>query len=427
MKLELLAPAGNLNKMKTAFAYGADAVYFGIPDFSLRVRINDFDLKGIAQGVEYAHSLKRQAFVTLNIFAHNEHLAKLPKYLKELRKIGPDALIVSDPGIILTIKKYYPEAVIHLSTQANCTNAVAAKFWAAQGIKRIILGREVTLAEIKEIRRALPKKIELEYFVHGAMCMAYSGRCFLSKLFVDRSGNLGDCAQPCRWQYDVAQYKMKARGHEEELELVEERHGSYILNSRDLCLIKHLDELVKAGVSSFKIEGRAKSDYYLATVCGAYRQAIDHVNKNDFKKRANNLFKELQTRLVHRGYTDGFLLGGKADQNVVDSHNKSDFEFCGQVIDLAEGIEATAKGDRKFLRLMIKVHNTIKVGDNLEILGESYEITKLKPKELIDVISGETLIEAHGGGGNRIIFIDLPLDKKPMPKIFPLAVLRRKK
>lgn len=423
LNLELLAPAGNMLKMKTAFAYGANAVYLGIPDFSLRVRINDFDLAGIKQAVKYAHQNNRKVYVTANIFAHNSHLPTFSAYLKKLKKIKPDALIVSDPGILQIIKKVWPEAEVHLSTQANCTNLEAAKFWKEQGVSRIILGREVTLKEIKEIHRALPK-LELEYFVHGAMCMSYSGRCFLSKLFVDRSGNLGDCAQPCRWQYKTDRYFLKADGHEEELELVEEKHGSYLLNSQDLCLIKHLPELVAAGVTSFKIEGRAKSVYYQATVCAAYRQALDLINSKSpavVKKELALLFQELNTKLVHRGYTTGFLLKDKADQNIKNSHQVSSWEFCGQVINSSyQKIKTT---NTKTVAVRFKVHNTIKVGDTIEILLPGQEIIKFKLKKLFNFVTKEEISEAHGGGGSTEALIILPAGSSLVPEF---SILRRK-
>ncbi len=425
-KLELLAPAGNLNKLKTALAYGADAVYLGIPNFSLRVRINDFDLKTLKEGADYAHKEGKKVYVTINIFVHNEHLKALPKYLKALNKIKPDALIISDPGVIALAKKYLPKVEIHLSTQANCTNSEAAKFWTKQGISRIILGREVTLKEIKEIKKALPK-VELEYFVHGAMCMAYSGRCFLSKLFVNRSGNLGDCAQPCRWEFETSRYTLKAKRHEAELELVEERHGSYLLNSRDLNLIKHLKELIEAGVTSFKIEGRAKSDYYLATICGAYRRALDLISGGlkgiDLKKELEHLNHEFETKLVHRGYTTGFLLGDKADQNIKDVKNESKWEYCGQVIK----VEKIKTGGQ---RIFFKVHNTIKAGENLEIIGKNYDIIKLKPKAFFESdskgnLKSEKIEEAHGGGGAKILSLEINNQELKGREIFPLAVLRR--
>ena len=425
-KLELLAPAGNMNKLKTALAHGADAVYLGVPDFSLRVRINDFDLKTLETAIKYAHARRKKAYVTINIFAHNEHLKKLPAYLKKLKAMRADALIVSDPGVIALVKRIWPRAEIHLSTQANCTNLEAVRFWTKQGIKRIILGREVTLKEIKEIHRALPK-VELEYFVHGAMCMAYSGRCFLSKLFVDRSGNLGDCAQPCRWQYDASRYSLKARGHAEELELVEEKHGAYILNSKDLCLIEHLKDLADAGITSFKIEGRAKSVYYQATVVGIYRRALDLILKRipaaKLKKEIAHLFSELKMKLVHRGYTTGFLLGGKADQNINDSHQACAWEFCGQVL---EEIPVATKKILIELKLVnpvvFQVHNTILLNEEIELIRPGYDIIKLRPEKIWDAKTGAAIKEAHGGGGGQIAIIELPKSVGPVP---PLSVIRR--
>jgi len=312
-KPELLAPAGNLEKMKVAFAFGADAVYAGIPDFSLRVRINDFNIKTLGEAVEYAHKLKKKVYVTVNIFAHNKHLEKLPQHVKALRKINPDGIFVSDPGVMQTIRKVWPKANIILSTQANCTNWQAVKFWGDQGMKRVILGREVTIDEIREMKRRVPK-VELETFVHGALCMAYSGRCFLSKYLADRSANLGDCAQPCRWKYDLTPspspnqemgVTIQPIGREETFELVEESHGSYILNSEDLCLIKRIPGMIEAGISAFKIEGRAKSAYYLAAVVGAYRKAVDiyfdkKISKSKKKKILENLYKEIYEKLAHR-------------------------------------------------------------------------------------------------------------------------------
>lgn len=419
-KLELLSPAGNMKKLKTAFLYGADAVYLGIPDFSLRVRINNFDLKGIKEAVDYAHKLKKKVYITANIFAHNSHLKSFITYLKKIKEIKPDAFIVSDPGILSLIKEHYSEAELHLSTQANCTNLESARFWYKQGISRVVLGREVTLKEIKKIKKELPK-LELEYFVHGAMCMAYSGRCFLSKLFVDRSGNLGDCAQPCRWQYDVEKYKIKARGHKEELELVEESHGSYLLNSKDLCLIRELPDLIAAGVCSFKIEGRAKSVYYQAVVSSVYRKGLDvsqskSLTKQQKKSELNKLYKELEEKLVHRGYTKGFLFNEKADQNIEDARNKSNWEFCGQVV---EDKERKVK-EKCFV--FFKVHNTVKVGDNIEIILPGNEILKMKVKELLSS-GGDIIKEAHGGGGGAHVYLRLNKKNIIVPE---LSVLRRK-
>lgn len=398
-KIELLAPAGNLTKMKTAFLFGADAVYAGIPDFSLRVRINDFSLDAIAEGTKYAHSLGKKIYITINIFAHNSHVNKLPDYIKKLKKIGVDALIISDPGVMSTVKKIWPKAEIHLSTQANCTNWQAAKFWYSQGIKRVILGREVTLNEIKEIHQKLPK-LELEYFVHGAMCMAYSGRCFLSKHFVNKSANLGDCVQPCRWNYFVSEEKRPGMP----LEIVEEEHGTYILNSKDMCMIKYLDKLKEAGVVSFKIEGRAKSIYYLATVVGAYKKAIGLLNKklgkDIYKKEINKLYKELYEKLVHRGYTTGFLLGEKADENKENSHIFGEWKFCGEVID--SRIQRLKNSKIRGYKTTVIVHNAIKASDTVEILTPKYEIVKKKITKLYNVKKKDFVEEAHGGQGTTV-------------------------
>ncbi len=413
---ELVAPAGNLEKMKTAFAFGADAVYLGVPDFSLRVRINDFTLAKIKQAVKYAHERKKRVYVTINIFAHNKHLEKLPKYVKELKKLKVDGVIISDPGVLAIVKKIWPSANIHLSTQANCTNWQSAKFWYTQGVKRIVLGRETTLAEIKEIHKKVPG-VELEYFVHGAMCMAYSGRCFLSKYFTQRSANLGDCAQSCRWEYSIKSEEHKDR----ELILAEDEHGSYILNSKDLCLIEYLDDLAKAGVMAFKIEGRAKSVYYQAVVSGIYSH-ITHNMGHITKKELSLLKKELEEKLVNRGYTTGFLLGDKADQNLKESHKKCDWEFCGQVYN------ANATNSMQMPQIanyankkgaLVKVHNSLRVGDRLEIVRPKYDIIKISLKKMWDSKTGEEIKEAHGGQEKVVV---LEIDEE-VPEF---SVLRRK-
>jgi len=413
-KPELLAPAGNLEKMKVAFAFGADAVFAGIPDFSLRVRINDFNEKSLKEAIEYAHRLKKKFYVTVNIFAHNRHLKKLPAHIKKLKKMDPDGIFVSDPGVMQAIRGIWPKANIILSTQANCTNWQAAKFWQDQGIARVILGRETTLEEIKEIKKILPR-LELETFVHGALCMAYSGRCFLSKYLSDRSANLGDCAQPCRWQYSIINEGglfIKPQGSEGTLELVEEEHGSYILNSEDLCLIKKVPEMIDAGINGFKIEGRAKSVYYLATVVGAYRKAIDEsvklkVKSEKLKVLLNKLYKELEEKLAHRGYTEGFMFGqGKEAQNLADAHNTSDWEFCGIVV----------KKENKII--YIKVHNSLYSGDEIEIVPPGYDIIKMRIKKMTN-IKGEEVLEAHGGQ-KTVIMLAV---EKAAPEF---SVLRRK-
>ncbi|MCD4694586.1 U32 family peptidase C-terminal domain-containing protein [bacterium] len=401
--IELLAPAGNIDKMKTAFTYGADAVYLGLADFSLRVRINFFDTPKIRQAVKYAHERNKKVYVTINIFPHNKHFKKLPAYIKKIKEMGVDALIISDAGVVEVVKKMWAKAEIHLSTQANCINTESARFWYKSGVKRVILGREVALDDIKKIKKEIPK-LELEYFVHGAMCMSYSGRCFLSQYFLGRSANLGDCVQPCRWKYNIETHNEKRFFITEEkrpnnpLEIEEDDQGSYILNSKDLCLVEHLKDLKDAGVSSFKIEGRNKSIYYLANVCGIYRDAIDCLGKNncDFKKRVKFLKKELEEKLVNRGYTSGFLLGETADQNIEDSHVKSGWEFCGQIIGR----------DKKGL-IKIRVHNTLKQGDVVEIVNPSYDVIKIKIGKMWKAENEEEMTEAHGGGSGHVVLLEV--------------------
>ncbi len=392
--IELLAPAGNLEKLKIALAFGADAVYCGIPDFSLRVRINNFDLPKLKQGIEQAHALGKKVYITTNIFAHNKHLKNLDKYLTSLKKLKPDAFIVSDPGIIMRIKEIWPEAEIHLSTQANCTNWQSAKFWSEQGVKRIILGREVTIAEIKDIHARVPE-VELEYFVHGAMCMSYSGRCLLSKFFMDRSANLGDCTQPCRWQYNTYLEEVKRPG--EFLEIEEDLSGSYIMNSKDLCLLEYLDQLIDAGVSSFKIEGRAKSVYYVGNIVKVYREVIDKIKKKekiDYQYYLHELNKS-----QNRGFTSGFAISrDECEQNTEKSHEPCAWEFCGIVVQDVEDENLTT----------VKVHNQLLVGDQLEFVSPGEEIFSFQVEKILDEKMSE-ITEAHGGQ-EQIVY--LPINRK---------------
>jgi putative protease len=416
-KVELLAPAGNLQKLKTAFAFGADAVYFGLPDFSLRVRINDFSLKDMKKGIDYAHSINKKAYVTVNIFAHNTHLNKAKKHIEKLKTLGPDALFVADPGLIYLIKEVWPEAKISLSTQANCTNWMSAQMYKDMGVKRVILGRELSLKEVKEVIDKVPG-LEIETFVHGALCMAYSGRCFLSKQLIDRDANLGDCAQPCRWQYDI-----KPRGHDAKFVLGKDKNGSYIFNSQDLCLIKRIPEMISAKIKAFKIEGRAKSVYYLANVVGAYRKAIDISSNKAFsaedkKKELKYLYKELESKLFHRGYTEGFMFNsGKEAQNVDNDNNVPNWEFCGQTINSEK--DSKVKGDNKY-KTEMKVHNTLKKGDTLELVMPGYEVLKFKLTKMLDKESEEEIIEAHGGGGGQTVLMYF------VREVPSLSILRRK-
>lgn len=396
-KIELLAPAGNIAKAKYALAFGADALYLGIPNFSLRVRINEITKSDVNKIIKYAHAQNKKIYITLNIYARNSHLKIMPVYLRQLNKISPDGIIISDPGILELVKKYCPKIPVHLSVQANCTNWQTAKFWLRQGIKRIILARELSLPEITEIHKKVPR-MELECFVHGAICMSYSGRCLLSSYLTGRDANLGDCAQPCRWQY---KYFLEEKQRKNEFFPIEEdKNGTYILNSKDLCLIKYLDDLKKAGVSSFKIEGRAKSVFYVAMVCKIYRKAMNLKSNKNKKKELNKLYAELQT-LTHRDYTAGFLLGSDEVKQKYDAaHKISNYQFVGEVVKKSkDGIQ-------------MKIHNAIFAGETIEFIQPNAENFKLKLNTFFDQ-DGKKNTEAHGGQG-KTIFIKTKKDIEEM-------------
>ena len=425
---ELLAPAGSFEKLKYALEFRADAVYAGLPDFSLRARINKFDKKQIIEAIKYTHDRNKKIYITINIFAHNQHLDILKKHLLIYKKDLPDSFIVSDIGVIEIIKKILPNAKIHLSTQANTTNWQTAKFWQKQGIERIILARELTIKEIKEIHEKVPK-LELEYFVHGAMCLSYSGRCLLSSWQTGRNSNLGDCAQNCRWKYNLIEEKRPG----EYIPIEQDDHGTYLLNSKDLCLIEHLDELKNAGITSFKIEGRAKSVYYLAQVVKAYRKALDINNANKKNIEIKKLKGELK-KLQNRTFTTGFLFGECKfkGQETKFSHTKEEYEFVGEIIKLESkknGVHSLecnkyAKQTDFSYRLKpelqlpeemknlvkIKVHNALFVGDRVEFIQPKGDNVFCKIKNIYDDRTLEKLKSAHGGQ-DRMVYIEI--NKKP--------------
>ncbi|EQB86901.1 hypothetical protein M918_11745 [Clostridium sp. BL8] len=278
-KPELLAPAGNLEKLKAAINFGADAVYLGGSKLNLRAFADNFTNEELKEGIEFAHSRGKKVYVTLNVFPHNEDLEGLEEYLIDLYEIGADAIIVSDPGIIMTAKEVVPNLELHLSTQSNNVNWRSCTFWHKMGVKRIVLARELSLEEIKEIREKTPETLELEVFVHGSMCMSYSGRCLLSNYMTGRDANRGECAQPCRYRYHLVEEKREG----EYYPIYEDEKGTYIMNSKDLCMIEYIPELMSTGVVSFKIEGRMKSSYYVATVCKAYREALNEYNEKPWR------------------------------------------------------------------------------------------------------------------------------------------------
>ena len=307
---ELLIPAGSLDVLKTAVIFGADAVYIGGEAFGLRAKAKNFSKEDMQEGIRFAHENGVKVYVTANILAHNRDLEGARAYFGELREIGPDALIISDPGMFSIARQVWPEAEIHISTQANNTNYMTYRFWWEQGAKRVVSARELSLEEIAEIRAKTHPKLELEAFVHGSMCVSFSGRCLLSNYLTGRDANRGDCAQPCRWKYHL----MEESRPGEYFPVLEDDSGAYFFNSRDLCMVEHIPELAGAGVTSLKIEGRAKSAYYVAVVTNAYRQALDLYEKNPEQFVLPQWVLEEMEKVSHREYCTGFFFGNEPGQ-----------------------------------------------------------------------------------------------------------------
>lgn len=324
---ELLAPAGNMEKLEVAIAYGADAVYLGGKRFGLRTAAASFDEEKLQKAVDFAHRHGVKVYVTVNVFAHNRDLPDLPAYLKQLEQTGVNAIIVADPGVVELARETTPNLPIHLSTQANTTNWMSARFWEKQGIKRIVLARELSLEEIKAVRERV--NLELEVFVHGAMCISYSGRCLLSNYMTGRDANLGDCAQACRWKYALVEEKRPG----EYFPVAEDQRGTYILSSRDLCLLHHLPRLMAAGVNSFKIEGRVKSIHYVATVTRVYRKAIDTYMAAPENYCVPQDWDREIGKVSNREYITGFIDGppGKNGFTPVESIYRRPYTFVGVV------------------------------------------------------------------------------------------------
>ncbi len=350
MSIELLAPAGNFAKLKTAFYFGADAVYVGGKDFSLRSFADNFTRDELISAVKYAHALGKKIYVTANVFAKNTDLRLMEDYFGFLGEAGADAVIVSDSGVFYAVRKSAPKLSVHISTQANLTNKYAVRFWKEQGAERAILARELSLGEIAEIHSFVPD-IELEAFVHGAMCISYSGRCLLSDYLASRPSNRGECVQACRWNYTLKS------GDRDPLTVEEDERGTYVLNSKDLNMSAHLDKMRKAGVCSFKIEGRMKSEYYLATVINAYRRCID----GGFNKTVE---EELLTA-AHRDYTTAYAFGENHQTvNYSDSQTKGDCDYIANVLSSADGYAEVEMRTRFF------------VGDRLEVLSPDGDFRK---------------------------------------------------
>ncbi|WP_026884310.1 peptidase U32 family protein [Clostridium akagii] len=353
-KPEILAPAGNLEKLKAAIDFGADAVYLGGSKLNLRAFADNFEVEELKNGIIYAHERGKRVYVTLNVFPHNEDVIGLEEYLKELYDLHVDAIIVSDPGIIMTSREVVPNLEIHLSTQANNVNWKSAIFWYKQGVKRIVLARELSLIEIGEIRKNLPEDCELEAFVHGSMCMAYSGRCLLSNYMTGRDSNRGQCAQPCRYKYNLVEEKRP----EEYFPIIEDEKGTYIMNSKDLCMIEHIPELLESGINSFKIEGRMKSSYYVASVVKAYREAVDSYFEDPKNYTFNSKWMDYLLKPSHRRYFTGFYFGEDNKQYYESSSYIRNYDIVGIV----------ESYDPKSGRAIIKQKNKIFEGDKVEVL-----------------------------------------------------------
>ena len=428
MKPELLSPAGSLKNMRYAFAYGADAVYAGQPRYSLRVRNNEFNHKNLKIGIDEAHALGKKFYVVVNIAPHNSKLKTFIKDLEPVVAMGPDALIMSDPGLIMLVREAFPEMAIHLSVQANAVNWASVKFWQQMGLTRVILSRELSLQEIAELREKVPE-MEIEVFVHGALCMAYSGRCLLSGYINKRDPNQGTCTNACRWEYGVKEAKEDEMGNivagdipvknvaptlgegattdkvfvltesqrpEEEMAAFEDEHGTYIMNSKHLRAVQHVEELTKLGVHSLKIEGRTKSFYYCARTAQVYRQAIDDAAAG--KPFDETLMTTLES-LAHRGYTEGFLRRHTHDeyQNYDYGYSISERQqFVGEFTGLRN-----ADGWAE-----IAVKNKFLVGDNVEVMSPAGNIN-LHIDTLVNR-KGESVDSGKGDG--HFVFLKVPAD-----------------
>ena len=355
-KPELLIPASSLEVLKTAVMFGADAVYIGGDAFGLRAKAKNFSPEEMKEGIEFAHAHGVKVHVTVNILAHNYDLDGVEKYLYELKDLKPDALIIADPGIFMKARRICPEIDIHVSTQANNTNYETYNFWHDLGAKRVVAARELSLNEIKEITSKIPDDLEMECFIHGAMCISYSGRCLLSNYFTGRDANKGACTHPCRWKYAVVEEKRPG----EYLPVYENDRGTYIFNSKDLCMIEHIPELVDAGVDSCKIEGRMKTALYVATVARTYRKAIDDYFESEEKYRANmSWYLDQISRCTYRQFTTGFYFGKPSEEAQIYDNNT----YVNEYIYLGIVDELDSRGYAKF-----EQRNKFSVGDVIEIM-----------------------------------------------------------
>ena len=402
---ELLIPASSLEVLKTAVIFGADAVYIGGEAFGLRAKAKNFSMEDMKEGIQFAHEHNVRVYVTANILAHNGDLPGVEEYFKELKEIGPDALIISDPGVFMIAKRVCPEIEIHISTQANTTNSGTYRFWHELGAKRVVSARELSMKEIKEIRSNIPDDLEIETFVHGAMCISYSGRCLLSNYFTGRDANQGACTHPCRWKYAV----MEESRPGEYLPVYENERGTYIFNSKDLCMIGHIPDLIDAGIDSFKIEGRMKTALYVATVARTYRKAIDDYLKDPVLYEKNMpWYLDQISNCTYRQFTTGFFYGKPdSEAQIYDSNTYvKEYTYLGIVGGSnAEGL------------YRIEQRNKFSVGETIEIMKPNGDNIKAKVLRIVNEEGGEQESAPHP---KQVLYIDLGV---PMEQY---DILRRK-
>ncbi|MPQ43096.1 peptidase U32 family protein [Clostridium tarantellae] len=399
-KPEILAPAGNLEKLKIAINFGADAVYIGGSKLNLRAFSDNFTNEEIAEGVKYCHDRGKKVYVTMNVFPRNYDLTGLEEYIKELVALNIDAIIVSDPSIIVVAKEVAPNLEIHLSTQANTVNWKAAKFWYEQGVQRVVLARELTFNEIHTIRENLPDDCELEAFVHGSMCISYSGRCLISNYMLGRDPNKGLCANACRFKYSLVE---ETRPNEY-YPVIEDDKGTYIMNSKDLCMIHHIPEMVKSGVYSFKIEGRMKSEFYVASVVKSYREALDSYWQDPDNYKFKQEWMDNLLKVSHRPYHTGFFFGKSGEQNYEQSSYIRDYDIVGYVQDY----------DHETKTAIIMQKNRIFEDDEVEVLRANTKNFNIKLKDMYDIEKNKNIDVANRAQMIFSIKVDTPLKAKDM-------------
>lgn len=397
-KIELLAPAGNMEKLRMAVLYGADAVYLAGEKFGLRTASDNFTFEEMKEAVDFAHKRGVKVYLTMNIIPHNEDLKDADSFVERAAATGIDAVIVSDPGMLSIIKRTAPGLGIHVSTQANITNTESVKFWHSVGASRVVLARELSLADIRQIRDNCTEDMELEAFVHGAMCISYSGRCLLSNYMVGRDANMGDCAQPCRWKYHLVEEKRPG----EYFPIQEDSRGTFIFNSKDLCMIRHIPELISSGVTSFKIEGRVKSSFYVATVVKAYRDAIDAYYVDNESYTIDEKWFEEISKVSNRDFTTGFFFKkpGPEDHNYKTSSYIRNYDFVGVV-----------KGyDNENKMVIIEQRNRFRLGDTIEVMPPKGQVFEFVVNEMYDNEGNAIEVAPHPKMVVRIPMEPLPDD-----------------